>query len=72
MESKVVVFWYWYNGDCFEVGGDNGLEQVELENVCEDISQLFCADPEHSARKTIRARHFMCIHPTQVEEHLTD
>ncbi len=38
MECKVVVFWYWYNGDCFVVGEDNRLDQVELENVCEDIS----------------------------------
>ena len=58
MECKVVVFWCWFSGDCFEAGGD----QVELENVCEDISQLFCADPEHSVRKTIRVRHFLCIH----------
>ncbi len=38
MECKVVVFWYGYNGDCFVVGEDNRLDQVELENMCEDIS----------------------------------
>ncbi len=52
-------FWYKYNGGCFEAVGNNGLDQREVENVGEDLSQLFCTGPKHSARDAIRAGSFM-------------
>lgn len=41
------MFWNWYNGGCFEAGGNNGLGPREIENVCEDLSQLIYTGPKH-------------------------
>ncbi len=48
------LFWYRYNVGCFEAVGNNGLGQREVENAGEDLSQLFCTGPKHSARDAIR------------------
>ncbi len=49
------IFSYGYNGGWFEAVGNNGLGKREVENVVEDLSQLFCIGPKHSARDAIRA-----------------
>ncbi|XP_042592790.1 E3 ubiquitin-protein ligase TRIM39-like [Cyprinus carpio] len=61
------MFWYRYNGGCFEAVGNNGLGKREVKNVSEDLSQLFCTSPKHSAR----AGSFMSIHLTQGGAHIT-
>ncbi len=65
------MFWYRYNGGCFEAVGNNGLGQREVANVGEDLSQLFSTGPKHSARDAIRAGSFMCVHLTQGGTHIT-
>ncbi len=63
------MFWYRYNGGCFEAVGNNGWGQREVANVGEDLSQLFSTGPKHSARDAIRAGSFMCVHLTQGGTH---
>jgi len=45
--------------------------QREVEDVGEDLRQLFCTGPKHSARDAVRAGSFMCILLTQDGAHVT-